>query len=516
MSRSLAPTTGHTTTGHTTTGHTATTPSSPVPTRAGATTTTRLAPATTVPRSPTTAPPRTPTPPSPAGDVAGAPASDWLAYHQGGSAFPIEARLGEGAPTPSLTDPHVAWRAGLPAGVYAEPLAADGLVLVATEADTVVALRATTGSEVWSVALGTPVARPADGLACGDIDPLGITSTPVIDPSRNELFVVGEVQAAPGAEGISFVLAGIAIPSGQVVLRRSVVVPGMDVGYLQQRAGLALAGGRVLIGFGGVAGDCNAYHGYVVSAPESGLGPVDAFEVASLPGDNGGAVWAPSGPAVADGPGGPVAYVATGNSAYGRPGLPYDDSDGVLALTPAMHLVSFFAPSDWPALSAHDADLGSTGPTLLPGGLVFEAGKSLGGVTTAFLLRASALGGIGGAIAATQICVPGSGGVFGGTAEAGGIVYVPCTSGLQAVAAGVDGLRVLWQGPSGAVGPPVLAGGLVWSIGTSTGLLYGLDPATGALLVALPVGPVEHFATPTPALGLLVVPTSTGVVAFSA
>jgi len=464
--------------------------------------------------APTTMPRRPASLPAPAGSVATSGANEWLAYHQGGSDFPTEARLGEGAATPSLLDPQLAWRASLPGGVYAEPLVADGLVLVATEADTVVALRATTGAPVWTVTLGTPVERPADGLACGDIDPLGITSTPVIDPSRNELFAVGEVQAAPGAEGISFVLTGIAIPNGQVLLRRPVVIPGMDLGYLQQRAGLALAGGRVLIGFGGVAGDCNAYHGYVVSAPELGQGPLDAFEVASLSGDNGGAVWAPSGPAVAEGPDGPVAYVATGNSAYGRPGLPYDDSDGVLALTPTMHLLSFFAPSDWPALSADDADLGSTGPTLLPDGLVFQAGKSLGGVTTAFLLRAGMLGGVGGAVATAQICAPGSGGVFGGTAEAGGVVYAPCTSGVQAIVAGADGLHVLWQGPAGAVGPPVLAGGLVWSIGTSTGLLYGLDPLTGALLVALPVGSVEHFATPTPALGLLFVPTSTGVVAF--
>ena len=59
-------------------------------------------------------------------------------------------------------------------------------VFVATENDTVYALSASTGAVVWSTHLGTPV--PSGSLPCGDITPtVGITGTPVIDPSRAEI-----------------------------------------------------------------------------------------------------------------------------------------------------------------------------------------------------------------------------------------------------------------------------------------------------------------------------------------
>ncbi len=75
--------------------------------------------------------------------------------------------------------------------LYGEPLVVGGRVYVATENDTVYALSAITGAVVWSTHLGAPV--PASSLPCGDIEPtVGITGTPVIDPSRGELFVVAD------------------------------------------------------------------------------------------------------------------------------------------------------------------------------------------------------------------------------------------------------------------------------------------------------------------------------------
>src|SRR5271170_6419023 len=73
----------------------------------------------------------------------------------------------------------------VPGNVYAQPLywhpagAARGLVIVATEDNAVVALDPVTGSTVWQSRLGPAV--PLSKLECGNIDPLGITGTPVID-----------------------------------------------------------------------------------------------------------------------------------------------------------------------------------------------------------------------------------------------------------------------------------------------------------------------------------------------
>jgi len=95
-------------------------------------------------------------------------------------------------------------------------------------------------------------------------------------------------------------------------------------------------------------------------------------------------------------------------------------------------------------------------------------------------------------------------------------VYLPCVSGVVAVQASRSppALRVLWSsGVSG--GPPILAAGLVWTVGHN-GVLYGLDPATGRIRQQAPIGvPANHFPTASVAGGLLLAPAARRVVAFS-
>ena len=77
-------------------------------------------------------------------------------------------------------------RAGLTGSIWAEPLVFHGLVIVATEHNDLYAFNEATGAQVWHVNLGAPV--PSSDLPCGDISPtVGITSTPVIDPSTGAL-----------------------------------------------------------------------------------------------------------------------------------------------------------------------------------------------------------------------------------------------------------------------------------------------------------------------------------------
>src|SRR5262249_57547680 len=76
--------------------------------------------------------------------------------------------------------------------IYAEPLFVGSQVFVATEGNTVYAFDAANGQVQWQVHLGDPVPRAE--LPCGNIDPTGITSTPVVDPSRGLIYVVPFVQ----------------------------------------------------------------------------------------------------------------------------------------------------------------------------------------------------------------------------------------------------------------------------------------------------------------------------------
>src|SRR6266496_1540173 len=90
-------------------------------------------------------------------------------------------------------------------------------------------------------------------------------------------------------------------------------------------------------------------------------------------------------------------------------------------------------------------------------------------------------------------------------------------SGIVAVRASKApaALRLLWGSRLGG-GPPIIAGGLVWTIGRD-GTLYGLDPATGALRQRAQVGmSANSFPTPSAAHRLLLAPAATQVVAFRA
>ena len=96
------------------------------------------------------------------------------------------------------------------------------------------------------------------------------------------------------------------------------------------------------------------------------------------------------------------------------------------------------------------------------------------------------------------------------------MVYLPCLAGTIADSGRVDAasIHILWSASTGG-GPPIVAAGLVWSIGQN-GVLYGYDPTTGAVRRQVSVGqPANHFPTPSVGDGLFLVPTATQVVAFA-
>ncbi len=414
-------------------------------------------------------------------------AADWPVYHGD------PARTGLASSFPALGSGLTqAWSATLDGAVYGEPLGVAGQVVVATENDTVYSLDPTTGSVTWHQHLGTPV--PLSTLPCGNIDPLGITSTPVYDPSSSTIFVVAEIT------GPAHKLFALDATTGAVRWSRSVDLAGHDPSTHQQRAALALGNGYVYIGFGGLAGDCGQYQGEVVGVPTTGSGPTISYQV---PVAREGAVWATGGPVI-DASGN--LYVSVGN---GSSTTTYDGSDSVVELSPTLALLSRFAPSGWAHDNATDADLGSLSPVLVPGGWVFIAGKS----GTGYVLKQGALGGIGGEIHSATVCRG-----FGGAAIEGSTIYLPCSSGLRMIQIGAGGtITPGWQVSSTtATGPPVVGGGAVWSVSISTGKLFALSEADGSVLASISVGSVPHFDAPTLWDGLVLVGTLSGVVAVKA
>jgi hypothetical protein len=333
----------------------------------------------------------------------------------------------------------------------------------------------------------------------------------VIDPALDEVFVVDDESTS--GNGASHHLVGLDLFTGTIVLDTPVDPSGSHPLYQLQRPGLALDSGKVIVGFGGNAGDCetasNPYHGWLVAAPEGG-GAMQTFEVASNPGDSEGAIWMGGAAPVVDASGN--IWVATGNSAFAASTDNYDNSDGVLELSSSLALEASFAPAAWYADNASDRDLGSSVPALASGGLVFQAGKS----QTGYLLSQSTLGGVGGQLAtAPNYC---GGNVDGGSAIVGSIVYAPCQSGVVATqtSGSPASISVLWKTSTGSGGPPIVAGGLVWTINHNTGVLYGLDPTTGNAVHSFSLGSVaNHFPTPSIGEGLLLAASSDQVHAFA-
>jgi outer membrane protein assembly factor BamB len=233
----------------------------------------------------------------------------------------------------------------------------------------------------------------------------------------------------------------------------------------------------------------------VAAVATDGTGPVVHYAV---PTQREGGIWAPSGPAVAaDG----TVYVAAGNGAA-ESGA-YDGSDAVIHLSADLSTrLGFFAPAGWAAENATDRDLGSTGPVLLPGGLVVIAGKD----DTVYLLHGGGLGGIDGQVASLHGCAG-----YGGMAADQDAVFVPCSQGLERVDVTATTLTAGWR--AGAAGSPVVGGGAVWALDQSSGALFAYDEATGSTLARVEVGDVTRFASPVLAGDMVFVGTEQGLVA---
>jgi hypothetical protein len=440
----------------------------------------RSAPAARAPATASTTGPST-TGPSTTG-VGATEYPDWPTYH--GDA----ARTGVSTTMPAVSgEPRLTVTLKLDGAVYASPVVAAGRTVVATESDSVYAFDGA-NHQLWQAKLGSP--SPAGERPCGNIDPLGITGTPVYDAGGGLVYVVTEYGGPPRHE-----LVALDVRTGAVRWRKGIDLPGTDPVAMQQRGALAITGGRVWVPFGGLDGDCGDYKGRVVGVALDGSGPPVSYTV---PTAREGGIWTPPGPSV-DAAG--HLYVSVGNGASG-PGDAYDHSDSVLELDTDAKLLDSFSPRTWAQDNERDLDLGSQGPALV-GPWIFIAGKS----GTGYVLRQGRLGGIGGEVSSAAVCRS-----FGGTAVSGDVVYVPCTDGVRAVRIDATGtMHVLWRAAGTVTGSPVLGGGRVWALDTSAGVLHAFDPAAGHSLGQVAVGATSRFATPALSGNRVLVPTLAGL-----
>ena len=411
---------------------------------------------------------------------------DWPTYNHDA------ARSGVSSDQAALGAVQLAWTSPELDGrlIYAQPLVIGDRVLVATEGNTVASIDASTGIVVWSTNLGAPV--PKSDLPGGNIDPSGITGTPVVDVASGTIFVVAFLRTGPHHE-----LFAIDLATGTVSWHRAIDPPGLSPLVEQQRPALALTGGRVYVCYGGLNGDLGQYKGAIVSAASDGTGSLTSYVV---PTSRMGGIWNPAGASV-DSNG--DLWVITGNTVSQSA---FDYGNSVIRLSPGLSVLDYFAPTNWAALNAADLDLNSLGQTLLPGGRVLAVGKN--GV--AYLLDASNLGHVSAALATVNIAAR----PFGSTAVLGSRVFVPCSTSLKAIDVSASQLQIAWT-VSGGTGSPIVAAGHVWTLG-GTGTLKGIDPTTGSVVYTRQFGtPASRFITLAAANGRLFVPDGRRIAALS-
>src|SRR5216684_2312271 len=286
--------------------------------------------------------------------------------------------------------------------VYAEPLflpnlsiggSTHNVVFVATENDSVYAFDAdatSAGAPLWKTSLlpGGATAVPNGAVSCGDLVPvIGITGTPVIDPSTGTLFVVSYDD-----EGVNLVyrLHALNVLTGAdkwpaIVISGS--APGTGVGSSggtvsvnpatnRQRVALLLENGQVYVAFSSFC-DIGAYHGWILGYSYSTTAFTHASTHAVTPNGNDGGIWTGSGGGIAGDPSGNVYYISGNGTFDASTGGP-DYGDSFVRLNGSLQVQDYFTPYNQLCLAQGDVDLGAGGPLLIPGANVLISGGKEG------------------------------------------------------------------------------------------------------------------------------------------
>jgi len=270
-------------------------------------------------------------------------------------------------------------------------------LIAATESNEVYALDATSGKVVWKTSLGSPVRLSQ--LPCGNIDPLGVTGTPVIDETQAAVYLDAMRDEPAGPQHFIY---GVSLATGSILsgfpinVADALKAAGETFEPLveNQRGALLIVDGTLFVPYGAHAGDCGAYRGWVLGMSLSDPAKVTAFMTRA----KGGGLWAQGALSST----GTSVLAATGNT-FGA--TRWSDGEAIIRLaTDLAHPTNtreFFAAANWEALDSKDLDLGGTGP--VPFNVTNAYGTSewvlaLGKDGNAYVLNGANLGGYGGAL----------------------------------------------------------------------------------------------------------------------
>jgi outer membrane protein assembly factor BamB len=327
------------------------------------------------------------------------------------------------------------------------------------------------------------------------------TATPVADPNRRFLY-------AAGPDGR---IRKLAVANGRQVWSTAItLLPSRE----KIAASLNFSRGLVIATTGGYVGDAPPYQGHVVTL-RPGSGSIvhvwnslcsdrhRLIQPSTCPASD-SAIWGRAGAVVEPGSG--RLLVATGNGPWNGH---TNWGDSALELSSdASRLLQNWTPRNQAILNRTDADLGSTSPVFLGGGLVLQGGKD-------GLMRVLHLKRLNGSPHAAALTggeaqsIPTPGGATLLTAPAvwhrSGTTWVfvandAGTAGYRLVRGRLQGVWA--RGSAGT--SPVVAGGLLY-VYDPGGVLRILRPTTGAPVATLPAGS-GHWNSPIVVAGRVALP----------
>jgi hypothetical protein len=413
---------------------------------------------------------------------------------------------------------------------YASPLYMEngpggkGAFFIATTGNDVYALDETTGAVVWTHNVGSSPQQ--SGAGCGNIKPIGIESTPVIDAASRTIYI----GAAIGTDSIArHEVHALSVDDGTERTGWPVDVSTVPASGgttfmpqpANQRSALSLVGGTVYVGYGGHIGDCGPYHGWVVGINAAN----PAMRGGWATGGQGEGIWAAGGMA-SDGNG---VFAATGNRTGGGSST-HQDSEEVVRVTGLGSRADAYYPARWSSMDGNDADMASVNPVYVelagstPSRMVLQLSKD----GHLYILDAGNLGGMDGhkvdfTVAATGMSIHT---VPAAYRTSQGLTFVfSTTAGANMCPGGISGRAVVAVriAPGNPPVPSIVwcaamattttgpiatttdgtSNAIVWF--TSGGVLKGVDGDSGAELVSNGNCPsIERWTSPIAVKGRIV------------
>ena len=372
------------------------------------------------------------------------------------------------------------------------------VIYVATENDSLYAFDAD-GSQttaLWHVSLVGAAQSPRSckkaGFICAAVAlPLGITSTPVINPATGTMYVLALVQEAGGVD-LNYLHAldittGAEKFGGPVEIQATVAGTGAGSvgGFITfnavnelQRPGLLLLNGVVYLAWGSFA-QMDPWHGWVMGYNATTLAQTAVFN--NSPNGTRAGIWQSGGGLSADTLGN--IYLQTGDGTFDASTGGLDYGDSFLKLSKTLAVEDYFTPYNQAILETDDLDVGGGAGVILPKQAGAYPDEILGADKQGniYLVDRDAMGGYNSTQNTNIQTVAGSaGGYTNSPAYFNGAVYLggnndylsryTLTSGLLSTTPASKSPTILIQGSTPSISANGTKNGIVWAIDVGSSL----------------------------------------------